>query len=383
MGHSQRNKNRNETSKHRVSERNILSQTSDVSSLNDSPFVDNPSRRKKQDQSYSDDDAAINTEHCDVSEAEETSQTTNVLDANRSSIFEYPEWITLIKTPYISKNGQQKYKLGWRCNFCNKDFDTRNATKAICHLAGVKGHHVSKCHANIPEKHLSIIKERNRIREKKQSNNVKVKSEIVENICQQQQSIVCGLEAMHEATKEGRFSANNSTSTVRNVTDHHQQQLDVAISDFIFSKGLPFSICDSQHFKRMLSLARFVTKDYKIPNRNRMSTELLDHSYNQRMKDYEKKLNNEAGRFGISMYGDGATVMKMPLINVMASGVHDRSAILDIVDATEHMSNGQIKDCNYIATLFVPHIERIDPDHCLIDTVFLMVLPMSRKLDAY
>ena len=110
MGRSQRNENQNETSKHRVSERNILSQTSDVSSLNDSPFVDNPSCRKKQDQSYSDDDAAINTEHCDVSETEEASQTTNVVDANRISIFEYPEWITLIKTPYISKNGQQKYK---------------------------------------------------------------------------------------------------------------------------------------------------------------------------------------------------------------------------------------------------------------------------------
>ena len=370
MARSKRNVNSNETTKVRITERNLLSQTSDVSSLNESPFVENPSLSNVQEHSYSDDDAGNNTDNCDVSDGEEISQTSNVLNANRASIFDYPEWVTLKKIPYISKNGQEKFKSGWECNFCKRVFDTRNATKAICHLAGVKGHHVSKCQAIIPKKHLSVIKERNRIREKKQSNNVKVKSEIVDNIVQQQQSIVCGLEAMSESVKQGTLCTNASTSTVRTVTQYHQQQLDIAISDFIFSKGLPFSICDSNHFKRLLQLARFVNKEYKIPNRNRMSSDLLDHSYAQRIKDYKTKLNKEAERFGISMYGDGATVMKMPLINVMASGIYKRSAILDIVDATEHMSNGFIKDAQYVAELFIPHIEAIDPDQCLVDTVF-------------
>ena len=106
MARSKRNVNSNETTKVRITERNLLSQTSDVSSLNESPFVENPSLSNVQEHSYSDDDAGNNTDNCDVSEGEETSQTTNVLDANRASIFDYPVWITLKKISYISKSGQ-------------------------------------------------------------------------------------------------------------------------------------------------------------------------------------------------------------------------------------------------------------------------------------
>ena len=102
-----------------------------------------------------------------------------------------------------------------------------------------------------------------------------------------------------------------------------------------------------------------------------MSTDLLDCSYKQRLTDYHYQLRKDAGRFGISMYGDGATVMKMPLINIMASGVHQQSAVLDIVDTLKHMAKGGQKDAVYIAKLFEPHIQSLDPDHCLVDTVFL------------
>ena len=60
----------------------------------------------------------------------------------------------------------------------------------------------------------------------------------------------------------------------------------------------------------------------------------------------------------------------MPLINVMASGIHERSAVLDIVDCTSHMGNGGIKNAKYIAELFEPHMHEIDPSQSLIDTVF-------------
>ena len=120
----------------------------------------------------------------------------------------------------------------------------------------------------------------------------------------------------------------------------------------------------------MLKCARFVTGKHKVPNRNRMSTDLLDCSYKQRLTDYNYQLRKDAARFGISMYGDGATVMKMPLINIMVSGVHQRSAVLDIVDTSNHMSKGGKKDALYIAKLFEPHIQNLDPDDCLVDTVF-------------
>ena len=34
------------------------------------------------------------------------------------------------------------------------------------------------------------------------------------------------------------------------------------------------------------------------------------------------------------------------------------------------MSNGLIKDAEYVAELFIPHIDEIDPEQCLVDTVF-------------
>ena len=37
------------------------------------------------------------------------------------------------------------------------------------------------------------------------------------------------------------------------------------------------------------------------------------------------------------------------------------SAILDIIDCSRHVSNGYKKDATYVATLFKPHMERIDP----------------------
>ena len=79
MARSKRNVKSNETTKVRITERNLLSQTSDVSSLNESPFVENPSVSNVQEHSYSDNDASNNTDNCDVSEGEETSQTTMFL----------------------------------------------------------------------------------------------------------------------------------------------------------------------------------------------------------------------------------------------------------------------------------------------------------------
>ena len=70
MACSKRNVNSNETTKVRITERNLLSQTSDVSSLNESPFVENPSVSNVQEHSYSDDDAGTNTDNCDVSDGD-------------------------------------------------------------------------------------------------------------------------------------------------------------------------------------------------------------------------------------------------------------------------------------------------------------------------
>ena len=106
----------------------------------------------------------------DVS-AGDVSRTSSDIDALRASIWHYPEFITLTTIPYCGRNGEDKVKYGWKCNYCKKEFKERNATKVICHLAGEAGQHIAVCKGAIPEKHLKIIMDRNRMRLKKNSIN--------------------------------------------------------------------------------------------------------------------------------------------------------------------------------------------------------------------
>ena len=351
----------------------LLSQGSSVSSIQESPNVDHLQLAHNQTDdivSIHDGNRSINDDGYES--GGDVSHTSSVVDPHRRSIFDYPEWIKLQTFPYTNKNGIEKVKFGWECMFCRKQFKDRNATKVLCHLAGIRGMHIVVCNGAIPSKHLKVIKERNKLRLQQKTLNKKVKSEIDDNVSHQQQSILSGLEAMSDASTKGMSNISTSILGInhRNVTAVRAKELDIAISDFIYSKGLPFSVSDSPQFKKLLTCARLVTSTYKVPNRNRMSTDLLDQSYRQRIASYNAQLIKDGGRFGISMYGDGATVMKMPLINIMASGIHQRSAVLDIIDTSNHLSKGGLKDARYIAGLFQPHIESLDPQHCLVDTVF-------------
>ncbi len=54
-------------------------------------------------------------------------------------------------------------------------------------------------------------------------------------------------------------------------------------------------------------------------------------------------LLKDAVVYGLALYGDGATVKRMPLLNIMCSGFDERCAVLDVVDCTEHMADGEKK----------------------------------------
>ena len=62
---------------------------------------------------------------------------------------------------------------------------------------------------------------------------------------------------------------------------------------------------------------------------------------------------------------------KMPLINLLASGPFLTTAVLEIKDCSKHLEKGGIKDAEYIAGLFGPHLERLDPDKDKVDLVLM------------
>jgi Protein of unknown function (DUF 659) len=134
----------------------------------------------------------------------------------------------------------------------------------------------------------------------------------------------------------------------------------MAIADLIHSCGLPFSLASHHKFHRVLTLAKLVTKKYIPPGRNKVAGELLDLNYDLYIKNTTELLMKEADVYGLTFFGDAATVKKTPLINILASSVHLPVGCLRIVDCTGHLQADGRKDAAYIADLFVPHIREME-----------------------
>ena len=72
------------------------------------------------------------------------------------------------------------------------------------------------------------------------------------------------------------------------MTTYNETRLTVTITDIIISEGLSFNIYQKPRFKKVLELARTVSKCYQPPNRKLTSKDLLDVIHDQNIK---KKLS--------------------------------------------------------------------------------------------
>ena len=54
-------------------------------------------------------------------------------------------------------------------------------------------------------------------------------------------------------------------------------------------------------------------------------------------------IKTEADIFGLLFLGDGDTISRCPLLNIMASGGNMSVAVLEIVDCQGHLSDGNKK----------------------------------------
>ena len=60
----------------------------------------------------------------------------------------------------------------------------------------------------------------------------------------------------------------------------------------------------------------------------------------------------------------------MPLTNILGSGAHLTTAVLEIVDCTGHLEHGGKKDASYISELFLPHMQKLDPEKRVVDLLY-------------
>ena len=141
---------------------------------------------------------------------------------------------------------------------------------------------------------------------------------------------------------------------------HIVERVNIAIADLLHSNGLPSSLAEDDKFTKLISLSRQLPKKYVLPNRKKVGGQLLDAIYEESFKSSLKTLLSESKIYGVSVFGDGATVAKIPLINVLGASPNNSFALLDIIDCTSEMASGGKKTASYIAGLLKPVIKRIE-----------------------
>jgi hypothetical protein len=71
---------------------------------------------------------------------------------------------------------------------------------------------------------------------------------------------------------------------------------------------------------------------------------LLDNIYQSTYDEQMRSLLKESKVFGIALFGDGATIQKVPIMIFLGSSPNIPFALLDIVDCTSEMAKGRKED---------------------------------------
>ena len=172
-------------------------------------------------------------------------------------------------------------------------------------------------------------------------------------------------QSIHSALAR-QATSENSESMRKLVKD-----LDTAIADMVICDGLNFNLGEKVRFMNVLKAAKKVNlQHYTPPNGARIGGELLDISHQTIMDTNRENLLLEANTYGIMFLGDGATIRKIPLTNMLAMGVHCPPAVLEIRDCSEHLCKGKKKCAKFIAECFIPHIRSLDPTGYFTDVAF-------------
>jgi hypothetical protein len=87
-----------------------------------------------------------------------------------------------------------------------------------------------------------------------------------------------------------------------------------------------------------------------------MSGPLLDVLYNTNKEEMIKNLLLESKIFGVTIFGDGATITNVPLINILAASPTNPFALLEVVDCTDQMAKGGKKDTKYLSGIVRPFV---------------------------
>ncbi len=87
----------------------------------------------------------------------------------------------------------------------------------------------------------------------------------------------------------------------------------------------------------------------------------MDLNFETRYQANKAALLKEAQTIGLAFLGDGATVKRMALLNILAMCADTPPTTVSIQDCTMHMQDCGKKDASYIASLFANEVIKFDP----------------------
>ena len=160
------------------------------------------------------------------------------------------------------------------------------------------------------------------------------------------------------------------TYSQQDIRATNNARLEMAIADFFHCCNVPDSVVEDPRFNRIIQLARCVGSDFKIPNRKKIGGDLLNLNYKNTFSKNKTAIMSQALQFGMVWLGDGATIHKMPLINVICMTGVCPPTVIAVNDCSDHMSAGGKKDATYIAQMFEETIIEFDKEKLCTDIFF-------------
>ena len=102
----------------------------------------------------------------------------------------------------------------------------------------------------------------------------------------------------------------------------------------------------------MISAARNVSRDYKLPDMETVRGMQLGKFFENHIKNQREKLLNGADIYELHFQGDGETIKDTPLLNILAVGVYLPMSFQQIVECTGHIIGCNKKDAIIFAENF-------------------------------
>ena len=333
-------------------------------------------------------------------------------------------------SPYIRLISNGNGKWSWQCHHCNCTYKGKNASKAGKHLTGFGSQHIVVCKGAMSDQWRSLYRDlAERLAERRaiasshasqfehlqnRHDEASLKAVQRERDGRLQSSTASrstsnskspsSLDSTSQPSGQlarkpsaGIRSSNSLTTWIRNTSQPKAPppgQMTLSdglpnptanaiarnkVARYLISTNKPMKDCEDLLFRSMCLSFRNVDSKFEFPTRKTLTNQYLPAHAKSRREDSYHKVRAEANVFGIAMLGDGATIKRMPLINILASSGSCPSALLQIVDCTKHMAQGGIKSAEYIAGLMTPHVENLGKDY--VDLFLFDGASISKRLD--